>query len=110
MKHLINWLEIPVIDIERAKAFYGAILGIEFYDMSLGDVKYALFPSDDQFNNGALAQGEYYKPILKTLSQSSRSKLQTLIVSTAVNKGFTLLTCSGFSTFVTKTSTSMHLF
>jgi predicted enzyme related to lactoylglutathione lyase len=62
MKHLINWLEIPVIDIDRAKAFYGAILGIEFYDMSLGDVKYALFPSDDQFNNGALAQGEYYKP------------------------------------------------
>lgn len=30
--------------------------------MKIGETTYALFPSDDKFNCGALAQGEYYKP------------------------------------------------
>jgi predicted enzyme related to lactoylglutathione lyase len=62
MKHLVNWIEIPAKDIARAKAFYGKILGVEFYDMSLGPVQYALFPVDDRHNCGALASGEYYQP------------------------------------------------
>lgn len=63
MKHLINWVEIPAGDIKRAKKFYKAILGeIEFRDMEMNGNKYALFPSKDQFNAGALVQGEWYKP------------------------------------------------
>jgi predicted enzyme related to lactoylglutathione lyase len=62
MKHLINWLEIPVTDMKRAMEFYSKILGIKFIEMEIGPVKYALFPSDDRFNCGTLAQGEYYKP------------------------------------------------
>jgi uncharacterized protein len=62
MKHLINWIEIPVSDMKRAVAFYLKILGVKFNEMELGPVKYALFPSDDKFNCGALAQGDYYKP------------------------------------------------
>jgi predicted enzyme related to lactoylglutathione lyase len=62
MKQLINWLEIPVSDMPRAIAFYKQILGIDFYEMEMGDVKYALFPSEDRFNNGALAHGPYYQP------------------------------------------------
>ena len=63
MKHLINWLEIPVTDLKRAKKFYNAIFGgIEFHDMEMNENKYAIFPSKDQFNTGALVQGEYYKP------------------------------------------------
>ena len=30
--------------------------------MEMGGSDYALFPSDDKFNCGALVQGEYYKP------------------------------------------------
>ena len=63
MEHLINWLEIPVIDLGRAKEFYSTIFnGIEFFDMGQNGNKYAIFPVKDQFNSGALVQGEYYKP------------------------------------------------
>jgi predicted enzyme related to lactoylglutathione lyase len=62
MKHLVNWIEIPVADITRAKAFYGKILGVEFHDMAMGPISYALFPTDDRHNCGALAQGSDYRP------------------------------------------------
>ena len=63
MKHLLNWVEIPTTDIKRAKKFYNAILGgVEFRDMEFQGTKYALFPTQDQHNSGALVQGEYYKP------------------------------------------------
>lgn len=63
MKHLINWVEIPATDIDRAKKFYDNILGgVKFQDMEINETIYALFPSDDKFNTGALVKGEYYKP------------------------------------------------
>lgn len=63
MKHLINWVEIPVTDIDRAKKFYSEILGgIEFHKMQMNGSEYAMFPTEDQFNTGALVQGEYNKP------------------------------------------------
>lgn len=63
MKHLINWVEIPVTDLERAEKFYSIVLGgVEFQKMDQNGNKYAIFPSEDQFNTGALVQGEYYKP------------------------------------------------
>jgi len=62
MKHLINWIEIPVTDMKRAIGFYSEILGVTLNEMEIGPVKYAIFPTDDRFNCGALAQGEYYKP------------------------------------------------
>lgn len=63
MKHLINWVEIPTADIDRAKKFYSAILGdIQFQDMEMNGTNYAMFPSQDNFNTGALVKGAYYKP------------------------------------------------
>ena len=62
MKHLANWIEIPVKDLARAQAFYQGILKEELQPMDLGPVKYALFPAEDRFNCGALAQGEGYEP------------------------------------------------
>jgi len=62
MKHLSNWVEIPVKDIVRAKAFYETLLGEKLQDMELGPVQYALFPVEDRFNCGALAKGEGYEP------------------------------------------------
>jgi len=49
-------------NMKRAVTFYSAVLGIEFYEMDLGQNKYALFPVEDRYNNGTLAQGEWYKP------------------------------------------------
>ena len=63
MTHLTNWIEIPVKNMKRAVKFYSTILGgVTLNEMELGPVKYALFPSDDKYNCGALAQGEYYTP------------------------------------------------
>lgn len=63
MEHLTNWVEIPVKDMKRAVKFYSTILGgVALNEMELGPVKYALFPSVDKYNCGALAQGEHYTP------------------------------------------------
>lgn len=62
MKHIINWLEIPVLDVGRAKKFYQSILQVELIEMDLGNNKYSLFPTEDRHNCGALAQGEFYTP------------------------------------------------
>src|SRR5688500_4241211 len=63
MKHLINWVEVPATDLSRAKTFYSTILnGISFQDMEMEGALYALFPTEDQFNAGALVQSPYHKP------------------------------------------------
>ena len=62
MKHLSNWVEIPVTDMARATAFYEKVLQEMLQPMELGPVQYALFPAEDRFNCGALAQGEGYEP------------------------------------------------
>ena len=61
MSKLANWIEIPVTDQERAKKFYAAILGVEFFDMPMGGATYSIFPTQD----GALVSGKGYQPSLK---------------------------------------------
>ena len=62
MNHLANWIEIPAVDLERAKKFYSKVFGVEFSVMQIGDTAYAVFGLDDRFNCGALACGASYKP------------------------------------------------
>lgn len=62
MKHLSNWIEIPVSDLARATAFYERVLSAELMPMEMAGNRYALFPTQDQFNTGALVQGEGYVP------------------------------------------------
>ena len=57
MKHLINWVEISVADMDRACKFYGSVLGVDFHRMEMGGFTYALFPTEDRFNAGALVKG-----------------------------------------------------
>lgn len=63
MKHLINWVEIPVADIGRATTFYSAIFkALKFCQMEMNGLQYALFPTEDTYNSGALVEGADYKP------------------------------------------------
>ncbi|MDH5366089.1 MAG: VOC family protein [Cyclobacteriaceae bacterium] len=39
----VNWFEISVNNLERAKKFYGAVLETEFQDLDLDNTKMALF-------------------------------------------------------------------
>ncbi|MBL8939148.1 MAG: VOC family protein [Archangium sp.] len=58
MDRLINWLELPVTNLPRAKAFYSAVLGVDLVDFTMPGFEYALFPSKSRTNAGALVKGE----------------------------------------------------
>ena len=53
-KHAINWFEIPVTDMDRAVAFYEAVLGVPLERMDVG-TPVAVFPHDDEGVGGALS-------------------------------------------------------
>jgi len=65
MDHLSNWTEIPVIDMKRAKKFYGELLGVHLSEMQMGGNDYALFELKDRFNTGCLVKGEGYTPSIQ---------------------------------------------
>jgi hypothetical protein len=46
-EHAVCWAEIPVTDMERGKAFYGAVLGVELVDNNAGPNPMADFPTSD---------------------------------------------------------------
>ena len=61
----LNWFEIPVSDIDRAKKFYGTIFNVELMDMpEMMGMKMAGFPADMQGGKvgGALAQSQMHTP------------------------------------------------
>jgi len=62
MDHLSNWTEIPVINMKRAKKFYGELLGVGLNEIEMGGNDYALFELKDRFNTGCLVKGEGYVP------------------------------------------------
>ena len=39
----INWFEIPVLDIKRAKKFYESIFKIEMNEIEMMGMKFAMF-------------------------------------------------------------------
>jgi uncharacterized protein len=62
MQHAISWFELAVADLERASAFYSAVLDAPLGDITdAGDRRFAMFSAEDGVS-GALVQGERYKP------------------------------------------------
>jgi predicted enzyme related to lactoylglutathione lyase len=64
MTNAINWFEIPVIDLARAKQFYETILGTEMHAFEAMGMHCAFFPTDMQQGaiGGGLMQGPGYEP------------------------------------------------
>ena len=60
----LNWFEIPVTDISRAKKFYETIFEISMEDMEMSGMKYAMFPFDPMKRKvaGGLAQSPMHTP------------------------------------------------
>lgn len=56
------WVEIPVSDMGRAKAFYEHILAMEMQSMQMGDEEYAFFPAKEEQNGGLLVKGPNHTP------------------------------------------------
>ena len=65
MRNVITWFEIPAADIERAKAFYEAILDVSLDAIQdFGGFKMATFPRPENSSatTGTLVQHETYTP------------------------------------------------
>ncbi|HVV54675.1 MAG TPA: VOC family protein [Mucilaginibacter sp.] len=62
--NILNWFEVSVIDIERAKKFYETIFSITMEDMDMMGMKMAMFPYDMMSGklSGALVQSDMHKP------------------------------------------------
>jgi len=56
----INWFEIPVSNMKRAKEFYQKIFDITLQDMPMEGMSYAFWPNGGI--GGALAEGPNYVP------------------------------------------------
>lgn len=61
MDNLINWIEIPAMDFNRAVVFYKAILEVEITEAEMFGTKMGFFPSDGTNVSGAIVQGEDYQ-------------------------------------------------
>ena len=60
----LNWFEIPVTDISRAKKFYESIFEIKMEEMEMSGMKYAMFPFAPMKGKvgGGLAQSPMHTP------------------------------------------------
>ena len=60
----VNWFEIPVKDIKRAKEFYESVLGYPLNENETDDTKMAWFPMQEgqQGSTGTLIEGSGYEP------------------------------------------------
>jgi hypothetical protein len=61
MSNALNWFEIPVTDLARAKEFYGKVLQAELREETVGGASMAIFPYDGGVG-GALIAGEQHVP------------------------------------------------
>ena len=66
-KNVVNWIEIPVSDLERAKKFYIAVFGKEMMDLDMPGIKMAAFKwvEGGEHATGALVEAEGYEPSTK---------------------------------------------
>lgn len=64
MSNAISWFEIPVKNFERAKSFYNTMLAIEIKDSPMPEMKYGMFPYDEDNNGvgGGIVEMEGYTP------------------------------------------------
>jgi predicted enzyme related to lactoylglutathione lyase len=82
----VNWFEIPVTDLERAKTFYQSLLGIKLVDVDIGLTKMSFFPMMESTYGaaGALVKSKGYKPsqsgILVYFSVSNIDKILGKII------------------------------
>jgi predicted enzyme related to lactoylglutathione lyase len=62
--NMVNWFEIPVTDLSRAKKFYRAVFGQELTDANMPGLEMAMFPWKQGAPHaaGALLKAEGLQP------------------------------------------------
>lgn len=60
---IVNWIEIPVLDVERARKFYESVFGFSIVDMEVNGEIYPCFPNrEGEGFSGALVQYDFTRP------------------------------------------------
>ena len=100
----VNWFEIPVTDMARAKKFYETVLGIEIAESEMGPNKMGWFPMEMGAAGaaGTLILGEAYKP-------SHDGSLVYLHVD-AIDPTLAAIDANGGKTLVPRMSIGQHGF
>lgn len=62
MQRVINWFEIPVADLERARRFYEATFAVSLTIEEMGGMRMAIFPYAEPATGGALLACPEGKP------------------------------------------------
>lgn len=62
MQQLVNWFEIPVVDFERAKAFYTAITELPIETINAMGMTLGMFMPSDEPAGGAIVKSDFHKP------------------------------------------------
>ncbi len=57
MSTLVNWFEIPAVNLDRAQAFYQTVLGCSLRREPMGDMALAVFPYIEPATGGCLMSG-----------------------------------------------------
>lgn len=60
----LNWFEIPMVDVERAKKFYETVFDVALTPMDMNGDQMLMFPYAPEANkvSGSLVKGEFHKP------------------------------------------------
>jgi hypothetical protein len=58
----LNWFEIPITDVTRAKKFYETAFGIEMQTFDMYGSEMVMFPSAPPHVGGALVKSPNHKP------------------------------------------------
>ena len=69
-KNVVNWFEIPVNDLTRAKGFYSELLGKDLQDLDMPNTEMSAFPmvENGEYATGALVKSEGYEPSQKGIA------------------------------------------
>ena len=82
------WFEIPVTDMERAKAFYGAVLQTELKDDNTGPNPMAMFPAmNDLSVAGHLYPGKPAKGSGNTIHLAAPEPLEDSLEARSAKNG-----------------------
>jgi len=64
-ENALNWFEIAVNDMNRAKKFYETVFDIEMTQQEMGGMQMAFFPTDDTSGKvgGGLVKSDMHTPV-----------------------------------------------
>lgn len=86
----VNWFEIPVTDLQRAKHFYESVFAIEMTLMEMGNLSMIWFPGvqDGSGASGTLIKAKSYTPSYQgSMVYFSVDDIEAVLARVAQNNG-----------------------